>query len=156
MDWSTATSASGPTISTVLQLLWRKTNGHPVKHPVKFRPRHRPRRRPSLTIKRRINAAPAKVYAAWTDPEKLAAWFGPSKVKEGSLKAETDPRIGGRYRISFTGMDGEYSQVGGIYRDIVPNELLVFSWARHSTPESESLVRFVQAGRRRNAADLPP
>ena len=97
--------------------------------------------KPSLTIKRRINAAPAKVYAAWTDPEKLAAWFGmPSKMQEGSMRAETDPRIGGRYQISFTGIDGEYFQVGGIYRDIVPNELLVMSWAWHSTPERESQV----------------
>jgi len=97
--------------------------------------------KPNLTIKRRINAAPAKVYAAWTDPEKLAVWFGmPAKMQEGSMRAETDPRIGGRYQISFTGTDGEYFQVGGIYRDIVPNELLVMSWAWHSTPERESLL----------------
>jgi uncharacterized protein YndB with AHSA1/START domain len=94
--------------------------------------------KPSLTIKRRINAAPSKIYAAWTDPEKLAAWFGPSKVKEGSLQAETDLRVGGRYRISFDATDGEHFQVGGVYREIVPNELLVMSWAWHSTPERES------------------
>jgi uncharacterized protein YndB with AHSA1/START domain len=94
--------------------------------------------KPSLTIKRRLNAAPSKVYAAWTDPEKLAAWFGPAKVKEGSLRAETDLRVGGSYRISFNATDGEYFQVGGVYREIVPNELLVMSWAWHSTPERES------------------
>jgi len=94
--------------------------------------------KPSLTLKRRINAAPSKVYAAWTEPEKLAAWFGPSKVREGSLQAETDLRVGGSYRISFNATDGEYFQVGGVYREIVPNELLVMSWAWHSTPERES------------------
>ena len=26
--------------------------------------------KPSLTIKRRFNAPPAKVFSAWTDPEK--------------------------------------------------------------------------------------
>lgn len=93
---------------------------------------------PSLTLKRRINAAPAKIYAAWTDPEKLAAWFGPSRVREGSVQAETDLRVGGRYRISFYATDGEYFQAGGVYREIVPNELLVMSWAWHSTPERES------------------
>ena len=96
--------------------------------------------KPSLTIKRRINAAPAKVYAAWTDPEKIVAWFGPAKVKEGSLQAETDLRVGGRYRISFQATDGENFQVGGVYREIVPNERLVFSWAWHSTPERESML----------------
>ena len=96
--------------------------------------------KPSLTIKRRINAAPSKVYAAWTDPEKLAAWFGPAKVKEGSLRAETDLRVGGSYRISFNATDGEYFQVGGVYREVMPNARIAFSWAWHSTPERESLV----------------
>jgi uncharacterized protein YndB with AHSA1/START domain len=96
--------------------------------------------KPSLTIKRRINAAPAKVYAAWTDPEKIVAWFGPARVKEGSMRAETDLRVGGRYSISFSATDGEHFQVGGVYREIVPNERLVFSWAWHSTPERESLL----------------
>jgi uncharacterized protein YndB with AHSA1/START domain len=97
--------------------------------------------KPSLTIKRRINAAPAKIYAAWTDPEKLIAWFGvPAKLKQGTLQAATDLRVGGRYRISFEATDGEHFQVDGIYREIVPNERLVFSWAWHSTPERESQV----------------
>jgi uncharacterized protein YndB with AHSA1/START domain len=31
--------------------------------------------RPSLTFKRRLSARPEKVYAAWTDPQKLIQWF---------------------------------------------------------------------------------
>jgi uncharacterized protein YndB with AHSA1/START domain len=96
--------------------------------------------RPSLTFKRRLNAPREKVWAAWTDPEKVARWFGPSDVKAGSLQAEIDLRAGGRYRISFNSVQGEYHEVGGIYREVVPNERLVFSWAWHSTPERESLV----------------
>ena len=96
--------------------------------------------RPSLTLKRRLNAAPAKVYAAWIDPKKIARWFGPASVKAGSEQAEIDARIGGRYRVSFTMENGEYSEVGGVYRELVPNEKQVFSWAWHSTPERESLV----------------
>ena len=96
--------------------------------------------RPSLTLTRRLKAATDKVYAAWADAEKLAQWFGPAEVKAGSVKAEMDVRVGGRYRISFEGDNGEYHEVGGVYRDVVPNERLVFSWAWHSTPERESLV----------------
>jgi uncharacterized protein YndB with AHSA1/START domain len=51
-----------------------------------------------------------------------------------------DVRVGGRFRISFKDQDGEYHEVGGTYREVVPNERLVFSWAWHSTPERESLV----------------
>jgi uncharacterized protein YndB with AHSA1/START domain len=94
--------------------------------------------RPSLTLKRRLNAPPAKVYAAWTDPEKIARWFGPSQVVAGSVRADIDARIGGRYRISFKMQDGEHHEVAGVYREMVPNQRLTFSWAWHSTPERES------------------
>lgn len=96
--------------------------------------------RPSLTLTRRFRARPEKVWAAWTDPEKLIAWFCTTKAKPGSMRAELDVRVGGRYRISFDMESGEYSEVGGAYREVVPNERLVFSWAWHSTPERESLV----------------
>ena len=51
----------------------------------------------------------------------------------------------------------EYYEVGGIYREVVPNERLVFSWAWHSTPERESLVTVtLEARRRRHAAHAAP
>jgi uncharacterized protein YndB with AHSA1/START domain len=96
--------------------------------------------RPSLTLTRRLRARPEKVYAAWTEPENLMQWFGPAKVTPGTTRAELDVRVGGRYRISFNSGDGNYNEVGGVYREVVPNERLVFSWAWHSTPERESLV----------------
>jgi uncharacterized protein YndB with AHSA1/START domain len=83
--------------------------------------------KPSLTIERRFNAPPAKVYAAWTDPEKIKRWMGPGEVK--TLRAESDPRVGGRYRIVMRAPDGEEHDVSGIYREVIPNEKLVFSWA---------------------------
>lgn len=96
--------------------------------------------RPSLTFNRRLDASSAKVWAAWTDPEKIVRWFGPAQVKPGSLRAEIDLRIGGQYRISFTTDGGEYSQVEGVYREVVPGRRLAFTWAWHSTLERESLV----------------
>ena len=97
--------------------------------------------RPSLTLTRRLGARPEKVYAAWTEPQNLTKWFATSQAKPGSISADLDVRVGGRYRISFTdGASGEYHEVGGLYRDVVPNERLQFTWAWHSTPERESLV----------------
>ena len=97
--------------------------------------------RPSLTLTRRFHARPEKVWAAWTDPEKLIGWFCTSKAKPGSFRADLDVRVGGRYRIGFDMESGEHSEVGGAYREVVANERLVFSWAWHSTPERESLVK---------------
>jgi uncharacterized protein YndB with AHSA1/START domain len=96
--------------------------------------------KPSLTLKRRLKASPDKVFAAWTDPQKLVQWFGPSECIPGSARAEMEVRKGGRYRVSFKTEDGEPHEVGGTYREVVPGSRLVFTWAWHSTPERESLV----------------
>src|ERR1700751_2824107 len=97
-----------------------------------------PHTRPSLTLTRRINAKPDKVYAAWTDPQKLIQWFSTPRIVAGSARAEMDLRPGGRYRFSFDDQSGEHHEVGGIYREVVTNTRLVFTWAWHSTPERES------------------
>ena len=94
--------------------------------------------KPSLTIKRRFNAPPAKVFSAWTDPEKVKRWMGPGEVK--ALRVESDPRTGGRYRWLMQSPDGEQHDVSGVYREVIPNQKLVFTWAWKSTPERESLV----------------
>ncbi len=93
--------------------------------------------KPSLTIKRRFKAAPAKVFAAWTEPEKMTRWLGPMDVKK--VEAGTDLRVGGRYFIRMIMANDEHYS-SGVYREIVPNEKLVFTWAWKSTPERESLV----------------
>jgi uncharacterized protein YndB with AHSA1/START domain len=94
--------------------------------------------KPSLTLKRRVNATPAKVFAAWIDPEKVKRWMGPGEVKV--LRVESDPRTGGRYRWLMQSPNGEEHDISGVYREVVPNEKLVFTWASKSTPERESLV----------------
>ncbi len=94
--------------------------------------------KPSLTLKRRLKAPPAKVFAAWTDPEKVKGWMGPGDVK--LLRVECDPRVGGRYRWLMRSPGGEDHDVSGVYREFVVNEKLVFTWAWTTTPERESLV----------------
>jgi len=61
---------------------------------------------------------------------------------EGMLAklSEADPRVGGGYRFIIQAEDGEDHDVSGVYREVVPNEKLVFTWAWRSTPERESLV----------------
>jgi uncharacterized protein YndB with AHSA1/START domain len=97
--------------------------------------------KPSLTLKRRLNASPERVYAAWTEPEKLKRWFGPEEIE--TLRADADARVGGRFHIVMRGTDGEEHDVSGVYREVVPNEKIVFTWAWRSTPERESLVTVV-------------
>src|SRR5260370_16733102 len=65
-------------------------------------------------------------------------WIGPEGVE--TFRSERDLRIGGRLRFVMRAPDGEEHDVSGVYREVVPNEKLVFTWAWRSTPERESLV----------------
>jgi uncharacterized protein YndB with AHSA1/START domain len=91
--------------------------------------------RPSLTLKRRFKAPPAKVFAAWTDPEKIKRWMGPGEIR--AVRAESDARVGGRYRVLMQEPGGEEHDVSGVYREVIANEKLVFTWAWKVAPPDE-------------------
>ena len=55
-------------------------------------------------------------------------------------RAETDVRTGGRYEIEFATEDGEQHHVSGVYKEVVPNQKLAFTWAWRTMPERESFV----------------
>ncbi|MEO8566007.1 MAG: SRPBCC domain-containing protein [Betaproteobacteria bacterium] len=93
----------------------------------------------SLHIRRLYQAPVAAVWAAWTDAEQMKQWMGPSDAF-GESEVTMDVRVGGRYRIVMHAPDGETHRVGGVYREVVPNQKLVYTWAWESTPEQESLV----------------
>ncbi|MGH8673041.1 MAG: SRPBCC family protein [Burkholderiales bacterium] len=95
---------------------------------------------PSLTLDRFYPVAPEKVWRAWTDAEAIKRWWGPGGHDPVS-HAELDVRVGGRFRIVFGGPGGKDHEVQGIYKEVVPNRKLVFTWTwPNSTPERVSLV----------------
>jgi uncharacterized protein YndB with AHSA1/START domain len=93
---------------------------------------------PSLTITRKLPAPPERCFRAWTDPQALKHWFGPGDREV--LLAETDARVGGCFRIVMRAPDGEEHDVSGVFREVVANRKLVFTWAWLSMPERQSLV----------------
>jgi uncharacterized protein YndB with AHSA1/START domain len=95
----------------------------------------------SVTIVRKIKATPAKVYAAITQPKLMLLWWGPDAGP--TLKAEADVRPGGRFSIVFRLLNGDEHNPTGIYREVVPEKKLVFTWEWPGTQERESLVTFL-------------
>jgi len=93
---------------------------------------------PSLTLKRRLNAAPSEVFQAWTDPELLMRWFGPENVT--TQEVAVDPRVGGSFRVVMLENTGERHEVSGTYYEVVEDRRLVFSWCWVTTPERVSRV----------------
>jgi len=95
----------------------------------------------SVTIIRKIKAPPAKVYAALTQPEQMLLWWGPDAGP--TLKAEADVRVGGRLSVVFRTLNGQEHNPTGVYREVVPDRKLVFTWEWPGAPERESLVTFL-------------
>ena len=97
--------------------------------------------KPFLTLNRFYPVAPEKVYRAWTDPQAIKRWWGPGGHDSVSV-AQLEVRVGGRFRIVFGGPDGKAHEVQGVYKQVVPNRRLVFTWTwPNSTPERESLAK---------------
>ena len=97
--------------------------------------------KPSLTLYRKFPVAPEKVWRAWTDPQALKGWFGPAGEQQPVSVADVDLRVGGRFRLVFGGPDGNEHEAAGVYREVVPNRKLVFSWCwPRTTPDRVSQI----------------
>lgn len=96
---------------------------------------------PSVTLVRRIKAPSAKVYAAITQPALMLQWWGPDAGP--TLSAEADVRPGGRFSIVFQLLNGQQYNPTGVYREVVPDKKLVFTWEWPGMPERLSLVTFL-------------
>jgi uncharacterized protein YndB with AHSA1/START domain len=74
-----------------------------------------------------LEAPRSDVFRAWTDPAHLQ-WFYNDTQPLPEEPIEVDLRVGGAWRQRMV-IDAETEYVtGGIYREIVPDERLVFTW----------------------------
>ena len=99
--------------------------------------------KPALTLRRKFPVAPEKVWRAWTDPQALSRWFGPGGPGDPQTVslAEMDVRVGGRFRIVFGGAKGTEHECTGIYKEVVLNRKLVFTWCwPRTTPDRVSQI----------------
>lgn len=76
----------------------------------------------ALRFVRDLDASPEQVFAAWTDPGQVAAWWDPTGAR--LLTCEIDLRPGGAFR--FVTSHHPDRPFGGVYREIAPPSLLVF------------------------------
>jgi uncharacterized protein YndB with AHSA1/START domain len=80
----------------------------------------------SLTLVRRIKARPQIVFDAVTTAEGIAQWWGPDAGPV--LLSESDPRVGGRYRVRFRMLDSTEHESSGEFLEITRPERVVLSW----------------------------
>ena len=87
-----------------------------------------------LEVRKTIAATPERLFAAWTQPERLKQWWGPEGVQ--CIDAVVDLRVGGRYRIGNRLPDGKVLWIVGEYSVVEPPQKLVYSW--QIEPESHA------------------
>jgi uncharacterized protein YndB with AHSA1/START domain len=86
----------------------------------------------TLVTTRVFDAPRERVYKAWTDPKQMAQWFPPEGFT--APVCDLDVRVGGTIRIDMKGPEGEPFNGAlfpgrGVYREVVPNERLAFTFA---------------------------
>ena len=84
-----------------------------------------------LLITRIFDAPASLLFAMWSKPEHMKRWMGPANFV--CPEAAIDFRIGGAYRGMIKSTDHGENWFGGVYREIVPDKRLVFTftWDNH-------------------------
>ena len=91
----------------------------------------------SLTVRREIAAPAEDLFDAWLEARSLGSWLKPSGTRE--TRAETDPRVGGSFRIVMVD-DASTTLHTGTYREIDRPHRLVFTWSSGATQFRDSIV----------------
>ena len=83
-----------------------------------------PRR--DLVLEREIDVPRHRVWAAWTEPERLKRWFTPAPWQ--TVACEVDLRPGGMFRTVMRSPEGvDQPPTVGCYLEVVPQEKLVWT-----------------------------
>jgi uncharacterized protein YndB with AHSA1/START domain len=79
-----------------------------------------------FVLTRLIAAPPEAVWRAWTEPDRMRWFFNPAQPTPPE-PIEVDLRVGGAWRVMMDQGDERY-WTGGVYRELVPYERIVFEW----------------------------
>ncbi len=76
-----------------------------------------------------LDAPRELVWKAWTQPERLARWWGPRGFTTPVSTIEIELRPGGRFRLAMVfDEDGSSYPSAMEFREVLEPERLVFSW----------------------------
>jgi len=91
-----------------------------------------------LKVEREFDAPQHLVYRAFTTPELIKRWWS---AKRGTVtSAYVDLRVGGSWRWVMRADRGFEVAFHGEYREIVPNERLVYTEVFEGMPDAAALV----------------
>jgi uncharacterized protein YndB with AHSA1/START domain len=94
-----------------------------------------------LLIVRTFNAPPSVVFALWSSAEHMKRWMGPKDFT--CPEASIDFRVGGSYRAMIKSAQYGENWFSGVYREIVPDKRLVFTFTWENEGPSEGVETLV-------------
>lgn len=92
----------------------------------------------TLEVQRIIRARPERIFEAWTTPQQLCAWWGPSGVT--CSDAAVDLREGGQYHLDNTLPDGNVLRILGEFEKIDRPHTLIYSWRLGAATQTRERV----------------
>ena len=89
-----------------------------------------------ILITHRVGVPTDVAYRVWTTPDLVRRWWGGERGTVTSV--DMDLRVGGRWRFVLTTDDGSTFAFRGVYREIVPEERIVYSEVFEDDPAAEA------------------
>lgn len=80
-----------------------------------------------IEIDREFAAPPSAVFAAWTNANHFAKWFGGDQVDVPADKLDYNPVVGGSWSATMVLPDGNTIEWAGEFLEITPDERLVLT-----------------------------
>lgn len=94
-----------------------------------------------FTLVRELDATPAEIWEAWTNPDEAARWWHPRGVSTPRETVHIDARVGGSYSYTMVNdTNGETYPTAGEYREVVEPEKLVFTWGAPDDDDADRPV----------------
>jgi uncharacterized protein YndB with AHSA1/START domain len=79
-----------------------------------------------IVVRREFDAPREAVWDAWTQPDQLAAWWGPRNWSTPPENVSLDLRPGGTMRVTSVSEEGAEMTTAGTFTEVVRPERLAF------------------------------
>ena len=94
-----------------------------------------------LELDRQLPAPPSRAFEAFTDPGRLASWWGPEGFSVPRVRFA--PVVGEAYRIEMQPPDGDAFHLAGEFTAVDPGKVLAFSF-RWEPPDPDDVDNVVK------------
>jgi uncharacterized protein YndB with AHSA1/START domain len=111
----------------------------------------------TIVIEREFDAPRDLVWKAFIDPDEITKWWGPEHFTVPRESVEVDPRVGGVFKLTMVGPEGEGYPNEGVFTELVDGERMAFLEEDIDSPMMDSarvVIEFADAGDGRTAVTV--